>query len=106
MLITHLLFADDTLVFCGASKDQMMYLKWILLLFEALSGLQINLEKSSIIPVGDVENLEMLAQELDCNISTLPTSYLGLPLAVKHKSLAVWDKVEEKFHKRLALWKK
>ena len=54
MLVTHLLFADDTLVFCYSSRDQMMYLKWILLLFEALSGMWINLEKSSIVPMGDV----------------------------------------------------
>ena len=60
-----------------------------LLLFEALSSMRINLEKSSIIPVGDVKDLEILAQELGCNISTLPTSYLGLPLGVKHKSLVV-----------------
>ena len=74
-----------------------------LLLFEALSGMLINLEKSLIIPVGDVEDPELLAQELGCNINSLPTSYLGLPLGARHKSLAVWDSVEEDFRKRLAI---
>ena len=39
----------------------MMYLEWILLLFEALSVMRINLEKSFISPVGDVEDPEILA---------------------------------------------
>ena len=42
--VSHLLFADDTLVFCGASQDQMKYLSWTLLWFEAISGLRINLD--------------------------------------------------------------
>ena len=47
----------------------MMYLKWILLLFETLSGLHINLDNSTIILVGEVENPEVLAQELGCNVN-------------------------------------
>ena len=33
-------------------------------------------------------------------------SYLGLPLRASCKYAAVWDGVEEQFHKRLLLWKR
>ncbi|RVW91675.1 LINE-1 reverse transcriptase-like [Vitis vinifera] len=95
-LVSHLLFADDTLVFCDSSQDQMTYLSWLLMWFEALSGLRINLDKSEILPVGRVENLELLALEIGCKVGRLPTSYLGIPLGANHKSVAVWDGVEER----------
>ena len=84
--ITHLLFVDDTLVFCNDTREQLAYLSWVLLWFEAISGLKINLEKSSILSVGKVENLEDLAVELGCRKGKLPTTYLGFPLGVKRKS--------------------
>ena len=49
--ITHLLFADDTLVFCKDSEEKMTYSSWILAWFEALSRLKINLEKSFLLPI-------------------------------------------------------
>ena len=52
----------------------MVYLSWILAWFEAILGLKINLEKSFVLPVGDVENLEALAFKLGCCIGTLPTT--------------------------------
>ena len=87
MQITHLLFADDTLVFSKDSKDIMAYLSWILMWFEAVSKLRINPEKSSILSIGDVETLDDLAHELGCKTGTLPSTYLGLPLGMKHNSL-------------------
>ncbi|RVX04635.1 LINE-1 reverse transcriptase-like [Vitis vinifera] len=80
MHISHLLFADDTLVFCEDSPDEMTYLSWLLMWFEACSGLRINLEKSEIIPVGRVLNIEGLALELGCKVGGFPSSYLGMPL--------------------------
>ncbi|KAL6320735.1 hypothetical protein AAG906_008735 [Vitis piasezkii] len=65
--VSHLLFADDTIIFCEARQDHITYLSWILLWFEAASGLRINLAKSEVIPVGEVEDIEMLAVELGKN---------------------------------------
>ena len=48
--------------------------------FEAISGLRINLDKSEILPVGRVENLENLALEAGCKVGRLPSSYLGYRL--------------------------
>ena len=78
-LVSHLLFANDTLIFYKDSEDQMVYLNWILAWFEALFGLRINLDKSFILPVGRVDNAERLAAELGCKIGLLPTVYLGMP---------------------------
>ena len=52
-----------------------------------------------------MENLEILALELGCDIGSLPTTYLGLPLEAKHNSQRVWDGKKERFRKRLVLWK-
>ena len=80
LAISHLLYADDTLIFCEDDLEQLKFLSWILMWFEAMSGLKINLAKSEIIPIGPVNNLVELATELGCNIGSFPTSYLGLPL--------------------------
>ena len=42
MNISHLLFADDTVVFCEAKKEHLTYLSWTLCWFEVASGLRIN----------------------------------------------------------------
>ena len=97
LVISDLLYADDTLSFCKANKDQLKYLSWILMWFKALLGLKINLNKSEIIPIGPVDNVEELASKLGCKAGSFPMSYLGLPLGAKHKALGVWDLIEERF---------
>ena len=62
-VISHLFYADDTLLFGEPNKDQMKFLSWTLMWFEAMSGLRINLNKSEIIPVGPVDNVVELALE-------------------------------------------
>jgi hypothetical protein len=101
--ISHLLFADDTLIMCDADMDQIHNLD---LCFEAISGLKVNLQKSELLAVGEVPYIEGLANILGCNISSLPLHYLGLPLGAPFKSKAIWDEVIEKMEKRLASWKK
>ena len=84
--ISHLFFADDTIIFCEARKDHLTHLSWILFWFEATSGLWINLAKSEIIPVGEVVEMEVLAVELSCRVGSLPSQYLGLPLGAPNRA--------------------
>ena len=89
LVLTHMLYADDTLIFCGADRIQLVYLRWLLMWFEVLSGFRINLSKSEIILVGRVDGYEELAAELGCKVGSLPASYLGLPLGAPHNSIVV-----------------
>ena len=41
-MVSHLPFADDALIFCGIGEDQLRHL-WVVLCFEAVSGLKVNL---------------------------------------------------------------
>ena len=81
----------------------MTYLSWLLMWFEAILGLKINLTKSELILLRRVENLDELALVLGHKV--LLTTYLGFPLGAPFNSLVAWDGVEERFHKRLVLWK-
>ena len=89
LVLSHLFYVDDTLLFCKANSDQMAHLVWILMWFEALSGLRINLSKSEIFLVGEIENAEELVVELGCKVGSLPSSYLALPISAPHKSARV-----------------
>ncbi|RVX21642.1 hypothetical protein CK203_002122 [Vitis vinifera] len=80
MNVSHLLFVDDTIIFCEARKEHLTSLSWILAWFKATSSLRINLAKSELIPIGEVEDIEEMAVELGCRVGSLPTVYLGLPL--------------------------
>ena len=56
--------------------------------------------------MGGVVNVELLAVELGCGVGSLPTTYLGLPLGAPHRTVRVWDLIEERFRKRLVSWKR
>uniref|UniRef100_A0A2N9GKR1 Reverse transcriptase domain-containing protein n=1 Tax=Fagus sylvatica TaxID=28930 RepID=A0A2N9GKR1_FAGSY len=106
VMVTHLLFADDTLMFCDAAPSQIEQLGCVLTWFEAISGLKINLGKSEMVPVGVVSNMEALAGILGCHCASLPMKYLGLPLGAKFKETTIWNPIVEKMERRLAGWKR
>ncbi|RVW97150.1 hypothetical protein CK203_030078 [Vitis vinifera] len=53
-----------------------------------------------------VVDIDDLALDFGCKVGSLPSTYLGLPLGAPFKSVAMWDGVEERFRKRLTMWKR
>jgi len=107
--ISHLLFVDDTLIFCGTSPDHLQNLRCLFLCFEVVLGLRINLAKSDLVPVGNVNNVEGLAGILGYRVSSLPMKYLGLPVGASFKAKSKWDGnrgIIKKIERCLAGWKR
>jgi hypothetical protein len=104
--ISHLLFADDMLVFSGASRVQVQAIRDLLICFELVSGLKVNLAKSVLVPVGEVSDVGALAEILGCEVGSLRITYLGMPLGARFKDKACWNGVVEKIVRTLASWKR
>lgn len=97
--VSHVLFATDTILLCECCLEQLISLSWVLLFFEASLSLEVNLEKSKLIPMRKVLNAEELDYFLCCGVGRLPTSttYLYLHFRASFKSPTVWDVLKERF---------
>lgn len=76
---SHLLFADDIhfFFFCDAACGQIQALRALLLCFEVVLDLKVNLGKSKMVPVEMLRNINCLADLLGCKVASLPMKYLG-----------------------------
>ena len=84
----------------------MLILRMVLIWFEAVSGLKVNLDKSGLVAVGAVHNMDLLVAVLGCKQGSLLMKYLGLPLREKFKDKSIWNPILEKMERKLAGWKK
>lgn len=71
LVMSHLLFADNTLIFCDTDLDQLLLLHMVLIWFEAVSSLKMNLGKSEFVSVGAVPNIMLLLDVLGCKQGSL-----------------------------------
>jgi hypothetical protein len=58
--VSHLLYANDTILFCDACLEQVSYIRRVLTCFEAVTSLHVNMSKSEMVPIGVVTNLSSL----------------------------------------------
>ena len=73
--------------------------------FQAITSLKVNVGKSEIIPIREVNNLDALANILSCKVGSLPMKYLGMPLGTSFKTASIWNLTLEKKEKKLSAWK-
>ena len=83
--MSHLQYADDTLLLFEPDLHGITMVKAILLCFELISGLKINFHKCEVVSIGmDAAKSSRVANLLNCNLGKLPFTYLGLPIAKKN----------------------
>nr|KYP73297.1 Putative ribonuclease H protein At1g65750 family [Cajanus cajan] len=104
--VSHLQYADDTLIIGGASSHNVWAIKSILQIFELVAGLKVNFHKSKLFGFNiNIEVLNLMAQFLNCKVGSLPFCYLGLPLGANPHCIKTWEPVISKVKKRLSKWK-
>ncbi|KAK9057871.1 hypothetical protein SSX86_022710 [Deinandra increscens subsp. villosa] len=105
--ISHLFYADDALFFGQWSEDNAMSLIDILDVFHKVSGLALNVNKSSLfgIGIGKTDSLK-LAALIGCKYQNTPFTYLGLPVGSRMNRIKSWDLLIDKFKRKLSNWKR
>ncbi|CAN0871761.1 LINE-1 retrotransposable element ORF2 protein [Linum grandiflorum] len=103
--VTHIFYADDAMLFCDAEESQVRILLATLVCFENITGLRVNVHKSLMFVVGEVDDAEFFAEIFGCEVGHFPASYLGLPLGAKAKVEVLWDPVISSIQGRLQSWK-
>lgn len=104
--ITHLFFADDSLVFFKASKDNTDRIKDCLQRYERASGQLINYDKSAITlsNLTSQGNANYVKDRLHLHISQGHELYLGLPtFRVKSKRMQ-FGYLRDRVIKRMEAW--
>jgi hypothetical protein len=98
-------YADDTIFLFQDDLEQARNLKFLLCLFEEMSGLKINFHKSEVYCLGQAKNrVRQFEEILTCKSGDLPMKYLGIPIDEKRLVSSRWDPVVEKMGKKLNPW--
>ena len=81
MSVTHLQFADDTLLLGVKSWANVRAMRAVLMMFKAMSGLKVNFNKSMLVGVNVSDSwLNEAASVLHYRVGKVPFVYLGLSI--------------------------
>ncbi|MCH81674.1 hypothetical protein A2U01_0002465 [Trifolium medium] len=105
--ITHLLFADDSLFFYRATKEEATNVRNIILDYQRASGQLVNMQKSEII------FSKMVPNEVKTEVNhILPmtrvdhfSKYLGMPTDIGRSKQQVFNYIKDGIWKKLKGWK-
>jgi hypothetical protein len=96
----------DTIFMFEDSLDSARNLKFILCIFEQLTGLEINFHKSEVSFLGAaLDKQEMYTHIFTCKKGDFPFRYLGIPMHFKRLLNSDWKDVEDRIEKKNTCWK-
>ncbi|XP_019154304.1 PREDICTED: uncharacterized protein LOC109150749 [Ipomoea nil] len=101
--ISHLFFADDSLLFFKANVQEASEVKRCLSVYEDLSGQVVNYHKSSICYSRNTSNASKEVVEQVLGVGQAPNfgKYLGLPSFVRRNKKAAFAYIEDKIRQRI-----
>jgi hypothetical protein len=95
-------YADDTILYLKNDMSKARNAKLLLYLFEQMSNLKINFEKSAVILVGGDNSLSLeYADTFNYQIKIFLVRYFGVPISSERLHAVDWKKLEEKLEKKL-----
>ena len=103
MSVTHLQFADDALLLGTRCWANVRAMRAVLVLFEAMSGLKVNFNKSMLVGVNVSDSwLTEAASVLRCRVGKVPFVYLGLSIGGDSCRLIFWEPLLRSIKSRLS----
>jgi hypothetical protein len=105
-VVSHLLFADDSIVFCHADPTQCQNLLKILEVYEKASGQAMNREKTALFFSKNTssETKDKIMRIVGVNEIKSHEQYLGLPSIIGRSKKKAFDGLKDRLWKRLNGW--
>ncbi|KAL9667623.1 hypothetical protein QQ045_001986 [Rhodiola kirilowii] len=106
-IVTHLMFADDCMLFLKAREESVTWIRDILKNYEEVSGQKINYMKSKGVCSKGVAAAfkDKVKDRLQVSLVDSHSIYLGLPLIFSNKKVAMFRMIEERTLKKVSDWK-
>ncbi|GAU50004.1 hypothetical protein TSUD_287100 [Trifolium subterraneum] len=105
-VLIQVMFADDTLLLGTKSWVNVRALRVVLVLFETMSDLKVNFNKSMLVGVNIADSwLCAAASALRCKVGNVPFLYLSLPIGGDPRRLGFWEPVLNRIKNLLSGWK-
>ncbi|XP_027062993.2 uncharacterized protein [Coffea arabica] len=106
-VLTHLFFADDSIIFCKANKNEAVEIMKVLKTYEKASGQLVNLDKSAVFfsKNMDDELKKEVCLTLGGMVEAKQGKYLGLPMVVSRSKEQIFGFVRDNIRKRCQNWK-
>ncbi|KAG7547838.1 Reverse transcriptase domain [Arabidopsis suecica] len=102
--ISHLMFADDVMVFFDGGSSSLHGISETLDDFASWSGLQVNKAKTLLYLAGTEETEALTIARYGFPTGSLPVRYLGLPLMCRKLKISEYEPLMEKLSKRFRSW--
>lgn len=104
--VTHLQFADDTILFLEDDWKSIRGIKIVLSIFESLSGLKFNYHKSFLYAPNSPSNIpQSWATWLQCKEGQIPFTHLGATIGASCEKKSFWKPLTKRISTRLGKWR-